>query len=396
LSVLRGNLAMFKNQKKNNRDILIVTDNGLETVGGEQESTKIIINGIKNQFKLGVIQPGVVKNKAENVTYYDMTKKTRIKHLIKNPFAFLKYIWKVREIIKREKPRIIHTQAQVSFFIVALLKKLRLVPNNFTLIHTERGLYIVYNRFFKRLFYSFMKELDTLVTTTNYNMKHWKKALESKGYDLNYKVIENTAGNLFEKNYTVKDDLKKDESNLVIGFAGRYSEQKNWPLAVEIVKKLNKELGEKIHVKMAVGCLDDKSEVATNQMFKKLSDLLGTRFDGKINVSLEMMDKFYQSIDIYILTSLPKSESFGRTLIEAMYRQTVVLTTDAGGPEEIVRSKASVCKTSDEFIKKILLFYFEPTLIEKEKDLNFKEVRNRYSLENNIKKHMALYSDLLF
>ena len=31
----------------NKLDILIMTDNNLDTVGGEQESTKIIINGIK-------------------------------------------------------------------------------------------------------------------------------------------------------------------------------------------------------------------------------------------------------------------------------------------------------------------------------------------------------------
>src|SRR5690625_5267213 len=103
-------MFMGKKSKNKNIDILLMSDNGLETVGGEQESTKIIINGVKHQFRLGVIQPGKIKRKVGSVTYYDMTNQTRIKHLIKNPFAFLRYIWNVRNILKDENQRIIHTQ----------------------------------------------------------------------------------------------------------------------------------------------------------------------------------------------------------------------------------------------------------------------------------------------
>src|SRR5690625_1681036 len=181
-----------------NIDILFMVDNSLDTIGGSEESTKIILNGVKDEYSLGVIQPGKIKQKISGVNYYSLTKITRLKHLIKNPFAFLLYINEVRKIIKNESPKIIHTQAQVSFFIIGLLFKLKLISNSIIFIHTERGLYTRYNTFFKGLFIFFMKHLETLVTTTEFNMSYWKKALNQKGYPKNFTIIENTAGDLFE------------------------------------------------------------------------------------------------------------------------------------------------------------------------------------------------------
>lgn len=374
-------------------DILLMSDNGLETVGGEQESTKIIINGLKNKFKVGVVQPGIVKKTVPEVNYYHLTSETRIKHLIKNPILFLKYVLKSRKIIVTQKPSIIHTQAQVSFFIVSLFKKLRLIPREIKLVHTERGLYTKYSSFFKRLFLFFMKELNTLVTTTEFNMNYWMEALFEKGISVHYKVIENTAGQLFE---TYEEDLEKDKSDvLTIGFAGRYTNWKNWPLAVDISKKLNAQLGSKLHVEMAVGCLDKKSEKDTEGMFNELHRALGRRFNGQINISLEEMNQFYYNIDVFILTSNYNTESFGRTLVEAMSRKTAVLSTNAGGSVEVVGNVNNICDSSSEFATQIMEFYNNNVLLKEEKEKNYNRVKKIYSLNNNISKHKLLYEKLL-
>src|SRR5699024_8036862 len=133
----------------------------------------------------------------------------KIKHIIKNPYLFLRYIRKVQKVIRQEKPKIIHTQAQVSFFIVALLRKLKLVPNDFKLIHTERGLYTKYSDSIKKIFFFFMKELDVLVTTTDFNMNYWKEAIHKKGLPMDFRIIENTAGELFE-DYDVTPENKEE------------------------------------------------------------------------------------------------------------------------------------------------------------------------------------------
>lgn len=373
-------------------DVLLLTDNSLDTIGGAEESTKIIINGLKKDFILGVIQPGEIKDLQSSVHYFPLSRETRLKTIFKNPIKFIKYIWNVRKVIVKNKPRLIHTQAQVSFFIIGLLRKLKLIPKSTKFIHTERGLYTKYNTFFKRLFIFFMKELNTLVTTTEFNMEHWKQALKGKGYPKNFTIIENTAGELFETYDSSRK--KKDDDKFVLGFAGRYSKQKNWPLAVEISEKLKEEIGDNLVVKMAVGCLDDLSLKATKEMFNYMSNLLGENFEGQINISLEEMDQFYYELDAFILTSNHNTESFGRTLVEAMNRKVVVLSTDAGGPEEIVRNKSSICSTSGEFVEKIFVHYYNKELMEKEKELNFKSVKQRYSLKKNISKHLDLYNKL--
>lgn len=369
-----------------------MADNNLETVGGEQESSKIIINGVKELVSISVIQPGIIRNPSSNVKYHHLTNDTRIKHLVKKPLRFLKYILLVRSIISNEKPEIIHTQAQVSFFIVSLLKKLKLISSDIEIIHTERGLFTKYSFILKKVFLFFMKELDVLVTTTQFNMKYWETALFAKRINPDFKVIENTAGQIFE---LYDPSLKKSNDNLVLGFAGRYCDWKNWPLAMEISKNLNLLLDKKVSIKMAVGCLDPISEKDTIKMFSDMKKIFGDRFEGSININISQMNNFYYETDIFILTSNFNTESFGRTLVEAMSRKNVVLTTNAGGSVEVVGNKANVCNNSEQFVNRILEFYNNKGLMENEKDNNLQRVVDNYSLSNNIEKHIELYKKVL-
>lgn len=379
---------------KKQLDIVMMCDNNLESVvGGTEESTKIIVNGINEIYSIGIIQPGKIENPIMGVRYFDLTNEIRLKHLIKKPIPFIQYIFAAKKLINEHKPKIIHTQAQVSFFIVALLKKFRLISKDNYLIHTERGLYTKYSELFKWIFYFFMKELNTLVATTEFNMKYWKEALERRGFSLDYRIIENTAGELFE---TFDETLNnKDDEKITIGFAGRYTDWKNWPLAVEISEKLNTIIGERLQVKMAIGCLDEKAFEDTKLMYEQLNKTFGNRFDGKINLTLKEMDKFYYDIDVFILTSNYNTESFGRTLVEAMSRNTVVLTTDAGGSVEVVGNLNNVHKTADEFVERIIDFFNDKDKMIGEKERNLKRVKEVYSLENNLSKHLEMYSEII-
>jgi len=376
-------------------DILLMNDNNLEVVGGAEQSTKIIMESINNKYKTGIIAPGEMNEENIKVNnFFSITKYTRLKHLIKNPLLFLKYVLDIRKIILKTKPKVIHTQAQASFFIVAFLKKMRLIPSNIYLIHTERGLFTKYTNRVKNIFYFFFKDLDVLITTTNFNMKYWKNILKTEKISLDYRIIENTAGKLFE---TLDEKYIVDDSDkLTIGFSGRYADWKNWPLAVEIVEELDKIIGDKLKVKMTVGCLDKNSLDKTQSMFNHLKKRLGKRFMGEINVDFDQMNEFYYDVDIFILTSDYNTESFGRTLVEAMSRKTAVLTTNAGGSVEVVGNKNNVCNSTDEFVNRILYFYkSNNNELEFEKEKNLERVKQKYSLKNNIEKHEKLYSEYL-
>lgn len=374
-------------------DIMLLTDNSIDTVGGEQESTKIILNEIKRNRKVGLIQPGKVKKHVGNIKYYEISDENRIKHLVTNPFKFLGYILNVRNAINESNPKVLHSQSQVSFFIISLLKKLHLISSEIFLIHTERGLYSKYNSFFKRIFIYFMSELSVLITTTKYNNDLWENALKNKNYSLQTYIIENTAGELFES--IDKSLLDRSDESFTIGFSGRYASWKNWPLAITICEKMNELIGDSLKVKMTVGCLDEKAEFETKKMFSYLDDIFQERFEGKINVSIEEMDLFYYGLDVFILTSQKNSESFGRTLVEAMSRMTAVLTTDAGGSVEVVGDESKVITSVDDAIKKLVKLYEEPDILETEKINNLKRVHQHYSLNNNLVKHGNLYAKFI-
>lgn len=376
---------------ENKYDVLIINDNNLGFLGGERESQLIILNGISPIYKTAVIQPGVFDEKISGVDVYYLTKSRRLKYLIKNPFAFCFYIIKVGRLIKKLHPKIVHSQSQVSFFMVSLLKRLHLIQKDIILLHTDRGLYTKYNNFFRNLFQFSFKYLDLLVTTTEFNHRSWEEANHKRGINLQYRVISNTAGNIYE---TIDESKLKEHKEIRVGFAGRYCDWKGWPLAEDICKKVNDRTKES-QFYMYVSCFDEKAEVETKKMFDRMKILLGDRFIGKINVPFVDMEQFYYDIDIYVLTSWPMSESFGRTIVEAMSRKTAVLTTDAGGSVEVVDNPATVCKTAEQFSDIIANWHNNHDALEQEQNRCFKRVHDCYTLANNVENYKKLYKSIL-
>ncbi len=374
----------------NHADIIIMNDNNLGYVGGERESQRIIIKAASQKYKVAVVQPGEYDESIPNTEFYYETKVRRMKFLIKNPFAFIAYIFKISKLINKIQPKVIHTQSQVCFFIVSLLRRLHLISRNTMFVHTDRGLYTKYNTFFKKLFQFSFKYLDVLVTTTEFNKVSWREANEEKNIDLVYKVIGNTAGAIYESIDMTR--IPENRDYLTIGFAGRYCDWKDWPLAEEICKNVSNKLP-KTHFSMMVGCFDEKDEIETQKMFDRTTALYGERFNGKINVPFEDMEEFYYDIDVYILTSWKKTESFGRTIVEAMSRMTAVLTTDAGGSVEVVNKPYTVCDKAKDFAGIIQKWEKYPEELKQEKNDNFKRAHEVYSLERNISSYMMLYDE---
>lgn len=372
-------------------DVLIINDNNLGFLGGERESQLIILNGISPFFRTAVIQPGVFEEEILDVDVYYLTKSKRMKYLIKNPFAFGVYILKVGKLVSKLHPRIVHSQSQVSFFMMSLLKRIHLIPKDIILLHTDRGLYTKYNGFFRWLFQFSFKYLDFLITTTDFNKQSWEKANKEKGLELKYCVISNTAGKIYE---TIDDSKISAHKNIRIGFAGRYCDWKGWPLAEEICQRVN-EMTQKSSFYMYVSCFDEKAEVETKKMFNRMRKLFGNRFVGKINVPFADMEQFYYDIDIYVLTSWPLTESFGRTIVEAMSRRTAVLTTDAGGSVEVVNNPSTVCGKAEDFAKIIFDWYENPDRLNAEKERCFKRVHDCYTLANNVENYKRLYHSIL-
>src|SRR5699024_3743829 len=213
-----------------------------------------------------------------------------------------------------------------------------------------------------------------LITTTQFNMNYWQAALEKWNISLDdYKIIENTAGEYFEdynENY-----VSPYRDKLVLGFVGRWNYVKNWPLAKEIALTANEKLGDNLIVKMNISCDDEEAEKEAKHLFSQLEEQMGGRFQGAINTTFNKMDQFYYDVYVYILTTLKGGESFGRTIVEAMSRNTVVMTTNAGGPVEVVDNDQLVLDTADDFAEEILYYFENPKKMEETKKNNRQRVK---------------------
>lgn len=111
-------------------DIVMINDNNLRLGGGERESQIIILNWASKKFNISVLQPGKKEECIPNVKFYHATEYERLKYLVKRPIAFGIYIFKIGRIIKNLNPKIVHSNSQVSFFILMLLRRLHVLSSN--------------------------------------------------------------------------------------------------------------------------------------------------------------------------------------------------------------------------------------------------------------------------
>ncbi|SEO80364.1 glycosyltransferase family 4 protein [Aquisalimonas asiatica] len=366
--------------------VLIVTDNNVETVGGEQESIKIIARNLSDELGVAVLHPGESKGDV-GFCCIGVGTRTRIKALLRRPVELAAYVVKLLRYLRGTEAKVVHTQAQASLFLIGFAIKLRLIPKRFTFVHTDRGTYSKYSAPVRALFRVSLSVVDTLVTTTHRNRHLWEDALLGVRSGPEYAVIENAVSN--DGAEVPRQDGRRGE--ITIGFAGRYCGWKNWPLALEIGRGVLADEALKADVRMAIGCVDERDREAAERFLSDARAVLGNALSAHVNVPHEEMAEFFRSIDILVMTSKPGTESFGRTAIEAMSEGCVVLSTDSGGPSEVLDDAGCILAEPDEFLEKIKFYAMDVEARVAKGRENQQRVQELYSADSNVAKHRALY-----
>lgn len=117
-----------------------------------------------------------------------------------------------------------------------------------------------------------------------------------------------------------------DDETPIICVCGRLSEDKNVDLAVQILKNLHER---SYNIKMII--LGDGPELKHLKMIANkyfLSDYI--RFQGFVSNPIDYMSR----CSVYLHTC--DREGFGNTVVEALYAGLPVVTTDCGGPVDII------------------------------------------------------------
>ncbi len=241
------------------------------------------------------------------------------------------------------------------------------------------------NYFIKRLEGMIMCHADVLTATTNQLAKY--EAVELNIPKDKYRVLKNP---VIDTNFKIKKMqhkwLGKNKKNPVICASGRISKDKNIDLSIKIINKLNKLVDIKFII---LGDGPEKNSVKL--LVKKLGMEDIVDFVGYVDNPMGYMIQ----TDVFLHTS--SMEGFGNVIVEALYCGLPIVTTENGGPIEIIEGNQygiNIGKVDDvnvidngvKALKKIL-----------EKEIIFSGLKERaieFSINNASTDFIKLYDDL--
>lgn len=370
------------------RKIMYLIDYPLDLIGGAQGSTISICEELdRDKFEPIIVCPRLINEKSlYNFNIIEYEKKVKSKYL-----GLIELMLTLRDICKREKPDIIHAQMPLSAIAVGLMKKMHICKNA-KFVFTDRGFYTGYNKLTRGVLTIALKEADKIVLTTKLNMELWKENLSNK----ELMVIHNSPSPQFENALanSSANHIELNKKKFTIGFAGRYSSIKNWPLVIRICEKIvDNNLD--IRVNIAVSAYTENEKKALNQFCIDIEKILGNEnLNIDIDVTQEKIVDFYNKLDVFILTSL--IEPFGKTAIEAMGAGCSVIASNVGGLPEVIGIESNLCKSDDEesFYKYINMVYNNRELLQSHKQYFQKRYKEYFTLAKNVEKYKKIYEDI--
>lgn len=295
-------------------------------MGGSFESTFTIAKGIQGTFEPRFIFSGAGRASRRASKYglsFSVMKynsEGEGDNWVKSKIRLLEYIRRARNLIKKEKPSIIHVNDPISMAVWGAASKFTGTP----LLWTVRGEYID-NKFklAEKVF------VDYLAFVSESTKNEYKRVVEKEN-----KVIYNGVDlELFEKSSgsKLRRELGIPENSFLIGFVGSLVKRKRPLLFVDSIVETIQD-NEHIHG-VLVG--EKKNEAILENINKKIKKnnvvdkfhILGYRDD---------IPDILVDLDLIVLPSKRRGEAFPRVPLEAMAAETPVLATDVSGVSEVI------------------------------------------------------------
>lgn len=300
----------------------------------------------------------------------------------KNIFTFFSRVRKLKEILKKIKPDIVHVRSRVPAWLVYFANK----SLGFKVVSTVHGFNSV-------SFYSaIMTKADHIICVSNsikeYIQKHYKASEDKitvipRGIDLELFNADNLDEDFMS-------DFKKKwilNGGLTVTSVGRITQLKDYETFIKAVS-LVKTSNQNVTGLIVGGVREDKKEYF--ESLKALANELELTENIKFTGSQSKIAEIYALSDVVVSCS-KKPESFGRAVAEAIALNTPVAATNHGGVKDIIiqNENGFLFEVGDE---KQLSEY-----ILKSRDLNFNGynyISNNFNLDNMVEKTLNVYKGL--
>ncbi len=358
----------------------------LDLPGGAQMSTLSICEGLVAHPEYGyepvVICPELLHHKASDYSFRILTYpmgESRLKNLMIRIGAFRRYL-------AEERPELIHIEMSESLITFGFIRH-RFPGQKY--IYTDRGLFFGYRKRSRLFMLPVLKKAGMLVTTTDFNRRLWEEGSGIRPLT----VIPNT---ISERYFGTYDPAKrKKREKLTLGLAGRICIEKDWPFALEFIRKL-KDTGLDFRVDIVLSTFERGDDEQVAHILDTIRDTVGEEnLESHLNYSQEQMADYYYDVDVFLMTSV--FESFGKAAVEAMSRKCAVVSTSVGGLPEVIGKEENLY-TKDRFekgVRYVKMLAENPKKLDADREYFYKRYLDRYTEEQYIEKHRRLYDELI-
>ena len=396
--------------------ILYLMEYPIDLPGGGQMSTQTLCDGIVAYskgdtsvykfdsieedycFKPVVVCPTLLKKIPEDypfdiITYpsdenRELSKVSRVKN-------FLSRIRHFYRIIRSQRPDIIHVSMSESLISYGFLRCLGLF-SKIPFVYTDRGLCYGYRKHSKLCIMKTMKHAAGMLTTTQFNKNLWEK----ENIPCSITVIPNTISSAFDnydknarKIMRAKYNLTEDE--LVIGFAGRISEEKDWPCVEKLIEALSA-TGISYKVALVLSVYEDRDAQIVDEIKRGIIKSIGeNNLIYMQDLSQSEIADYYYMVDIFVMTSM--FESFGKAAVEAMSRGCSVVSTAVGGLPEVIGKQENLYDKEklSTFTDRILRLYRDRDELTADREYFYNRYKSLYTKEINVTRHIELYRKIM-
>ena len=379
--------------------ILYLMEFPIDLPGGGQMSTQTLCEGLMGEeFEPVAVCPTLLFKSQPDYPFRIVaysSDENREKNKVRRILNFFSRIGAFYRIIRSEQPDLIHVSMSESLITYGALRCMgifRKIP----FVYTDRGLAYGYRRHSKKCILKTLKHAAGMICTTQFNANLWKES----GVQTKVTVIPNTIG----RNFAAYDPGKREklrkehgfsDTDLVVGFAGRISEEKDWDFVPELTKALaDAGLSYKVALVISVYEAQDAQIVAS------IKERIGAQIGSENllymqDLSQAQMADYYYLVDVFVMSS--NFESFGKAAVEAMSRKCAVLSTNVGGLPEVIGKEEDLYAKDhvEKFVARMKELQQNKDLLQQEREYFYERYLQNYTLEVHLNRHRDLYRKIL-
>lgn len=359
-----------------------------QSVGGVETYLRQVIQNIdRSRYDLSIAscEPSLEKLCAlHEVPYFHLNMSRGV-----NPFVDLQSIFKIRALIKKQQPQLVHLHSSKAGFVGRIGAKFAGCPSLFT----PHGVSYLSFTGLKRMVFFMLELLGKKFThkILAISQSEANRCVYEIGHKSeNIHVIPNSM-TIPSVPVLVPDKLGNLEGEIKIGTIGRLTAQKNPLQFVDIANGVIKG-NEKVHFYfLGAGFHEDMgAEVKERVQHHGIENNFHLIGKGDSIIALN----FLRQLDIFLLPSI--FEGLPYALLEAMYEAVPCIVSKCDGNNDVIDNNDNgyACLVTDEFVAAITRLIKQPELAKSIGEAGKQYVINRHDIANNIKQLEKIYAEI--